>query len=599
MMPRKTRNMIVIISVLVVLLIITLIFILLYMNTDMLKSSSTLFAKYIGQNMENMGAVYERFGTDEFDELLKQNKYTTDTEAKINFTENMGTSSETTQNSISQLKLKIKGQTDKTNEYNYQDIHLLSNAEKVSEVEYIQSGKTYGIRFSDLFNQYILADNENLKELFRKMGYTEEELVNIPDSIEFDTDLKTIFQFSKEEEQNLKTKYISIINSNISKENFSKQQQLIQIDGKDIEANSYILIMTKEQLNNIYIKILEEVKQDEVILAKIDKLQTILGKYQSTETTALREKFTARIDNLITDITRNNIGQDETKIIVYENNQTTIRTTIQHPDYQINIDVLQSETNNYMQISYQDIASEEEQVLTYKKGKEETSIIFDNTEDGKTIQYSIIINNKVDGNNCVKDIVAKYEGESDRVETIIKQKINIVENFENEVVLNEENSINLSKLEAEQVQLVLNKAIRAVSEKISEITTNTIKIEEVSKVINIIGNVKEQQVLEATGITETEKNRFNSQFEILQGDKLKSKDILELIDAVQDNLIDMEVVSNKELKLKLDRFEKNEEIATTLSSFIEKNKNKEYATKVEYDEETGLVSDILLTILEK
>lgn len=584
---------------LVVLVVIALVFILLYINTDMLKSNSTLFAKYIGQNMENIGAVYEKIGADEYDELLKQNKYTTDTEAKINFTENMGTSSETTQNSISQLKLKIKGQTDNTNQYNYQDIHLLSNAEKVSEIEYIQSGNTYGIRFSDLFNQYILADNENLKELFRKIGYTEEELENIPDSIEFDTDLKTIFQFSKEEEQNLKNKYISIINSNVSKENFSKQQQIIQIEGKDIEANSYILTMTKEQLNNLYIKILEEVKQDEVILAKIDNLQTVLGKYQSTEITALREKFTTKIENLITDITRNNIGQEETKIIVYENNQTTIRTTIQHPDYQINIDVLQSETENYMQVSYQDSVSEEQQVLTYKKAKEETSIIFDNTEGGKTIQYSIIINNKVDGNNCVKNIVAKYEGESNRVETIIEQKINIVENFENEVVLNEENSINLSKLEAEQVQLVLDKAITAVSEKIREITTNTIKIEEVNKVINIVANIQEQQVLEATGITETEKNRFNSQFEILQGDKLKSKDILELIDAIQNNLIDMEVVSNKELKLKLDRFEKNEEIATTLSSFIEKNKNKEYATKVEYDEETGLVSDILLTILEK
>lgn len=584
---------------LVVLLVIALVFILLYINTDMLKSSSTLFAKYIGQNMENMRAVYEEIGANEYDELLKQNKYTTDTEVKINFTENMGTSSETTQNSISQLKLKIKGQTDHSNEYNYQDIHLLSNAEKVSEIEYIQSGNTYGIRFSDLFNQYILADNENLKELFRKMGYTEEELVNIPDSIQFDIGLKTIFQFSKEEEQNLKTKYISIINSNISQDNFSKQQQMIQIDGKDIEANSYVLTMTKEQLNNIYIKILEEVKQDEVILAKVDKLQTILGKYQSTETTTLREKFMAKVENLITEITRNNIGQEEAKIIVYENNQTTIRTTIQHPDYQINIDVLQSQTDNYMQIAYQDIASEEEQVLTYKKAKEETSIILEHTEDGKTIQYSILINNKVNGNNCVKDIVAKYEGGSDRVEAIIKQQINIVENFENEMILNEENSINLSKLEAEQVQVVLDKAIRAVYEKINEITTNTVKIEEVRKVINIVGNIKEQQVLEATGITETEKNRFNSQFEILQGDKLKSQDILELIDAIQDNLVDMEVLSNKELKLKLDRFEKNEEIGTTLSSFIEKNKNKEYATKVEYDEETGLVSDILLTILEK
>ena len=64
-------------------------------------------------------------------------------------------------------------------------------------------------------------------------------------------------------------------------------------------------------------------------------------------------------------------------------------------------------------------------------------------------------------------------------------------------------------------------------------------------------------------------------------------------------MVDIEIVSNTELKLKLDTLNKNEEVATTLSSFVEQNKNKNYSAKVEYDEETGLVSDILLTMLEK
>ena len=72
-----------------------------------------------------------------------------------------------------------------------------------------------------------------------------------------------------------------------------------------------------------------------------------------------------------------------------------------------------------------------------------------------------------------------------------------------------------------------------------------------------------------------------------------------LIEAIKENLIDFEVVSNTELKLKLDRLDKDEEVATTLSAFIEQNKNKKYNAKVEYDETTGLVSDIVLTMLEK
>ena len=60
----------------------------------------------------------------------------------------------------------------------------------------------------------------------------------------------------------------------------------------------------------------------------------------------------------------------------------------------------------------------------------------------------------------------------------------------------------------------------------------------------------------------------------------------------------MEVVSNTELKLKLDRFNKNEQVATVLSSFIEENKNRKYDARVEYEVETGLASEIVLTMVE-
>lgn len=599
-MPRKMRRMIVIASMIVLLSIIAIVIFLVYKNTDMFKSSSTLFTKYIGQNLENIEAIYDRVGISDYNTLLQQNKYTTETQVKVNHTANIGTSSENTKNSISQLKLKINGQIDNSNQYKYQDINLLNNDEKVAQIEYIQSGITHGIKFSDLFNQYLLANNENLKELFRKMGYTEEQVENIPDTIEFNNDFKSIFEFSKEETQNLKTKYISIINSNVSKDNFSKQKdQTIQVMGKNIKVNSYILTVTKEQLNNILIKMLEELKQDETILTKIDKLENILALYQFKETINLREQFVKKLDSLIMDITKNNIGKEEAKIMVYESNQTTIRTVIQHPDYEIGIDVLPSQTEDYIQISYQNTTTENEQILTYKKASEETSVVFANKKEGKTTQYSFVVNEKVEGNRCEKSIVATYENESNRVEATVDQKINMVNSFENEVVLEEGNAINLSELETEQVQAILDRVNNSVSKEIDEITTNVIEKEDLRKLEEVIGIAKEQETLESMGITETEKKRFNSKFEILQGEEVDSSAILNLINAIQENLIDLEVVSNTELKLKLDRLNKKEEVATTLSSFIENNKNRKYDVKVEYDEATGLVSDILLTMLEK
>lgn len=603
MMPRKKRRTIIIVSIILLLLIIAVTLILLYINTDMFKSSATLFTKYIGQNVENVEAFYSQIGKNEYNELLKQNKYTTDTQVKVNYTENIGTSSESTQNSINQLKLKINGQTDKNNQYNYQDINLLNNDEKVTEIEYIQTENTYGIKFSDIFNQYVLANNENLKQLFKKAGYTEEELANIPDKIEFNNEFENIFQFSEEEKQNLSNKYINIINSNVSKENFSKQNnQVIQIDGKKIKANSYVLTLTKEQLNHIFIKILEEVKQDEIILTKVDRIQTLLEKYQSTtDAMNLREEFLGKVDTLISDITRNNIGQDEAKITVYENNQTTVSTMIQSPDYEIYMDLLSLQAEDYLQISFKNNISgkEEEQVLTYKKTEEETSTSLKNTKDGETMEYSLVVSDKIDGNNCTKNIVAKYEDDSNRVEATIEEKINIVDSFENEVILDKDNSVNLSELEADQVKAILDRVNVGISEKINTITTTVVKIEDVWEILKAIRLVEEEQVLQAMGITETEKNRFNSKFEILQGENLESTAVLKLIEAIKDNLISIEVVSNTELKLNLDRFNKNEEVATTLSSFIEQRKNNRYNARVEYDETTGLISDILLTMLEK
>lgn len=61
----------------------------------------------------------------------------------------------------------------------------------------------------------------------------------------------------------------------------------------------------------------------------------------------------------------------------------------------------------------------------------------------------------------------------------------------------------------------------------------------------------------------------------------------------------MEVISNTELRLKLDRANKNQEVVTTLTSFIEENKNRKYNVKVEYDQTTSLVNGVILSMLEK
>ena len=73
--------------------------------------------------------------------------------------------------------------------------------------------------------------------------------------------------------------------------------------------------------------------------------------------------------------------------------------------------------------------------------------------------------------------------------------------------------------------------------------------------------------------------------------------ILNAINASQNYISNLEVVSNTELKITLSRNGNNPEVVMTLQNFIEERGRDTYNLDVEYDEETGLVSNLLLTIV--
>lgn len=602
-MTRKKKKTVIILIIVILILILGVSGVLLYLNTDMFKSNAILFGKYIGQNAQNMKEMYNIFEPDEYANKLKENKYINETEIKVNYTENMGTSSENTKNAINNLKLTIDGQTDRKNGYNYQNVNLLNNEDNVVQIEYTQRDNTYGIRFSDLFNQYILVDNSNLKELFEKMDYSEQEVNEVSDEIQVNEEIDSI-KFSEEELETLSQKYLGIIGSGFSKDNFSKKSnQVIKINNKDVNTNVYILKMTKEQLNDTYIKILEELKQDDIILSKLDKIQEIGKLYttlNSVKENSLKEEFVEEIEDKIEEINSNNIGQDETRVEVYENNKATIRTSIITNEYRTNYDWLQEENNKYAQISMEDTTTDEEnkQSITIKKENENIKIEFEekSEENAKTISFEE--NKKVNGEKQEKSVKIKYEDSNNKVELNAEQKNSIVEKFEKELTLNDENSVKLNRLEEQELKEIMNKITTATEEKINQLK-ETIKIDDLTKVLNAIGVVKEKDNIEGQGISETEKNRFNSQFELLKAENLEKKDVINMIDIIKNNLIGIEVTSNTTLKLKISRNEYNEEISQTLTKYIENMKNEKYDISIEYDEQTGLVKYVVLNIVDQ
>ena len=597
MMTRKKRRTLVVVIIAVILLIIAVACVLLYVNTDMFKSSQTLFLKYTGKGIENLGTITQVI-SNEYDEQLETNPYTSNTQIKVNYIENLGTTAESTENSINSLQLTIDGQTNKQEQYDYKDIKLLKDNNQEMQVEYIQENNNYGLRFSDLFNQFAMIENSNLKNLYKNMGYTDEEVANIPDSISINENLFNDINFSSEEIETLKEKYLNVITQNISKDNFSKlSNQNITINNQSYIADGYALTLTKEQLNNMYVNLLETLKQDEIILGKIDNLQNkinTINLYQQNSTINIKDEFVNSINQKIQEINQSNIGSDQTQITAYEMDGQTAKIAIKTAEYEIDFDSLGN--NGFLQLSL--IKGENTSEIILERNTNETDLTIQTiNEEGKPIKITYSQTNKIDNKNETKNYSLIYEDDEQRVNASIVQNIFIVQNLENKVSTNEENAVTLNNLEQGQLQQITNNIKTALNNKL-ETVRQDINISDINNMLINIGLIRDESVLESTVVTETEKNRYNSKYELLQGENLKSEDISRIVDTIKSNLVNLEVVSSQELKLKIDRHEGNEEMAKVLNDFLEDNSNQEYNLKVEYGDD-GLVSALILTIVEK
>ena len=622
MMPRKKRIALAIAIPSIIVIIIIITGILLYLNTDMFKSNKTLFFKYFGKNSENIKEIEEIFESTEYEKNLQNNKYTDDINIKVNYTNNLQTTSEDNSNTINNVKLLIKGEEDKNNKYSYKDFKLekdkniATNTENQSssensnesnnkeqnimEVEYIKNDNNYGIRFSDLFKQYLLVENNNLKDLFRKIGYSEQELENVPDSIEINDITLSDIKFTEDEIKQLSEKYSEIINKKVSKEKFEKNsKQVITINEKNITTNAYILKLTNEELNNLYVDLLESLKQDEIILNKIESIQNKINSINinSSESKDLKESFAEEIDLQIEKINKTNIGNQETKIIVYENSGKTIRTAIQGKDYEINFDYINTQDEKNIELIVK-----KDEIETYniklKKDKDGIKLDIYLNDETNPIKISLEQNKNESDKKCSNNINLKYENANSKLEVSAEQEINIVDKFENENTLNDQNSILLNGLEKEQLQAVLNQVSEEVQQKINSISEE-VKINDIQEILETLGIINKQQNIEAGGITETEKNRFNSKFEILKGEELDNENVLKVVEAVKDNIINAQVDTNEEIKIEISSNESNQDIEKSLEEYIKKEKDKKYDIKIEYDEDTELVKYIIMTPAKK
>lgn len=609
MLPRKKRRLIVVFLVILIILMLGVGVALIYINTDLLKSNQTLFLKYFSQNFDNISQMSSSIvQKNDYENSLEQSKYTVNTQINVNNTENLGTTEEDTSNVINQLKIVADGQVDKENQYEYQKMNLYKDNDSILGLEYIKDNNTYGLRFSDLFRQFLLVDNSSFQELFRKLGYTDEQITSMPNQIELNLPVEQL-NITEQEKTELSERYVDIIRNGLLAQSFSKEKnQTIEIDGKSVQTNVYSVTLTKEQLNNLYLSLLEELKNDEIILGKLDTIQNMLDEAeqlsedlnaqsdtQSSTQQSLRQIFLDEIDNTIAQINQNNIGQDETKIIVYENMKNTVRTSIQTSDYEISLDFLSVSGQKFVQLSENNLKSDVSRTISLNSNDDDLEIEVSVVEGEEETNITIQQNKEISGNMMTKTLSARYEDSDNRVDADVTQNYQTVSQFNDEIVFDDQNSIKLNDLEQEELQSIMSTVEENVNGKLNDVQ-NEVNMQELRQVLVNAKLLNEDENIQSTGTTETEKSRYNSQFEMLKGENLDADSILNAINASKGFISNIEVISNLELRIILSRDGNNPDIVTTIQNFIEEHDNENYNLDVEYDDETGLVSSFMLVI---
>lgn len=605
MMPRKKRRAILISVILVILLIIATICTVLYATTDMFKSNDVLFEKYARQLLENLDDIFNEDHMAEMEGILNNNKLTSETTATVNYNENGDTS-----HPINNIQMNILGEEEKATDYNYKDITVTQNDETVVGAEYIEDGTIAGVRLNGI-RQYVSTniDNEDENEVYNLY-----ELIH--------TDIPGLIGLNSDEWNILKEKYVGIIWGNIVNANFSKQTGMVlEINGAQYNTNVYSVTITKEQFNNIYIQVLQELEKDEIILSKIEAIDNKINEYhnfiQDGKTSNIKQEFIDKIDNTVKKIQNFNIGNDERTISVFESNGVAISLSIDTEENFVGIDVINGEGSNFINILGNEKIEEEEKENSFDLKIEKTAaandeaitIQYNTVEEGKEITNKCDISRKMENSNVNSNINFSRNVGQDVLEIAVENVTNIVNDFEEkEELIENENNIMIESLNDEQKENVRNNVKENIENQINTFL-QVVPLENINQMlINL--NLKEEELDDLSGegnVTELEKNRFNSTFELFEGEHITKERVEELIDIVKENLGDVRITNYREqgeeripteYRLVIERGVQNTELAESVIAYIEEKYAQEFSVRLEYDETTGLVNNIYITVME-
>ena len=266
MEKKKNPALIAIIVILVLLIIAGGVFAYLYFCTDILKTDRQAFAKYvmqIGDKESDSSTTLQTYENKKLTMPYTNNgSFTAITNAQSNSLS--GTDAQIMSQMLSygnNTNITFSGRVDNQNKKNEQDISINYGNSVNLPFKFKQDGDIYGVQADFVSPNYISIENNNLKDLFTKLGAT--DVSEIPNKLEIQ-EIQSL-KFTEEELEYIKENYVLPIFEGFSEEKFSK------IENSD-GSISYVLTATASEIQDVEISLLEKLKADTTMLNRINEI---------------------------------------------------------------------------------------------------------------------------------------------------------------------------------------------------------------------------------------------------------------------------------------------------------------------------------------
>ena len=583
---RSNKKGIIIISIILVIIIAAAVLAYLFFMTDILKSNRELFGKYFAQNLQALEESTD-FKISEIYQILESKKgYESNIKIDINHSEGGEVS-----NPLNNLSAKLDTQRDDIEEYFYANGQILFENEEILKTEIIKDKGNYGARFTDVKQFVSVKKDEKLATIAEDIGVNAEQLEMILNTID-----KSKFTTGEEIPQELKEKYMNIITTAISNGTFGKQKNaLITYNNATIETNAYSVSLSNEQVANLLVEILNNVKNETEILEK-------------SEAAISQAELTEQIDEMVREI-KEELEMPSIKITVYEKQQKNIRTDIEIGADKIVIENTKQEAENKSKIKYIDV--NDEQIIQYECeiSKPNTGVqgefkISLKILDGEKEDTIALINKVEKTENLIKINTTISHTEQITTTSIeMQNEIKIGTDFEKQESLIVGNYIPLNEMKADKRKELINLLKEIVPQKITEkimLLATKFMTQELPN--TEIENIQSENTEVDEEMSQVEINKFNAKFEFYTGDEVSAENVKKLLDVVKDNINGHSIITMGEeddAKVNINVFVKKDSTKDeSITQVLEKiNDNKKYKVSISYNEENGLIENITIAEL--